>query len=597
MARRGKESSKDELPKAKITKASLKNALRVFKYTETHLWKFWLGLVFLIGTGATALVFPQIMGQLVDSAKEKDLTGANNLALVLVGVLLVQSVFSFFRISLFVSYTENTLANLRYAVYKNLIRLPMSFFSQQRVGEINSRFSADIGQIQDILTTTIAEFLRQIILIIGGVILLSMKSIHLTLLMLSIVPIVAAAAVIFGRFIRKTSREVQDKVAQSNTVIEETLQGISNVKAFANEAFEAARYRKSIDNVVVHALKGGQYRGYFASFIIFCLFGAIVAVVWYGVALSIEGKLSIGELISFVLYSVFVGASFGGVAELYAQIQKGIGASERVFELLDEVPEDVEIEATKKSLILKGNIVFENVVFHYPARPEMAVLNGVNFKVNAGEKIAVVGQSGAGKSTIAQLIMKFYTINSGSVKVDDKDISSFELTQLRNNMAIVPQDVLLFGGTIIENIRYGKPDASMEEVIEAARKANALDFINSFPEKFETIVGDRGIKLSGGQRQRIAIARAVLKNPAILILDEATSSLDAESERLVQEALDALMIGRTSVIIAHRLATIRKADKIIVLEGGKVIEQGSHTELLQKEGGIYRKFSSLQFIE
>jgi len=593
MARKIKDT--EDLPKAKITNESLKRAIKVFNYTGGHKWKFFLGLFFLIGTGATALVFPQFMGDLVDCAKNKDFEKANNIALFLFFILVFQSLFSFFRIFLFVSYTEHTLANLRTALYTHLIQLPMSFFTQKRVGELNSRISSDITQIQDTLTTTIAEFLRQVILIVGGLILLSLKSVSLTLLMISIVPVVAVAAVFFGRFIRKYGKEVQDKVAVSNTIVEETMQAIASVKAFANESFEVLRYRKSIDEVVKTAIKGGQYRGYFASFIIFCLFGAIVAVVWYGVTLSIRGELSVGELISFVLYSVFVGASFGGVAELYAQIQKAIGATERVFELLEEKSEKIDLTTgTQSTLKITGNIKFKNVAFTYPSRPEMQILNDVSFDALNGQKIALVGQSGAGKSTIAQLVMRFYDVNSGSILIDDKNVSEYSLTRLRENMAIVPQDVILFGGTIRENIAYGKPNASQDEIEEAAKKANAHSFIESFPEKYNTLVGERGVKLSGGQRQRIAIARAVLKNPSILILDEATSSLDSESERLVQEALDTLMEGRTSLIIAHRLSTIRNADKIVVLDKGKVAELGTHQELLNIEHGVYRSLNQNQ---
>lgn len=593
MARKIKDT--EDLPKAKITNESLKRAIKVFTYTGGHKWKFFLGLFFLIGTGATALVFPQFMGDLVDCAKNKDFEKANNIALFLLFILVFQSLFSFFRIFLFVSYTEHTLANLRTALYTHLIQLPMSFFTQKRVGELNSRISSDITQIQDTLTTTIAEFLRQVILIVGGLILLSLKSVSLTLLMISIVPVVAVAAVFFGRFIRKYGKEVQDKVAVSNTIVEETMQAIASVKAFANESFEVLRYRKSIDEVVKTAIKGGQYRGYFASFIIFCLFGAIVAVVWYGVTLSIRGELSVGELISFVLYSVFVGASFGGVAELYAQIQKAIGATERVFELLEEKSEKIDLTTgTQSTLKITGNIKFKNVAFTYPSRPEMQILNDVSFDALNGQKIALVGQSGAGKSTIAQLVMRFYDVNSGSILIDDKNVSEYSLTRLRENMAIVPQDVILFGGTIRENIAYGKPNASQDEIEEAAKKANAHSFIESFPEKYNTLVGERGVKLSGGQRQRIAIARAVLKNPSILILDEATSSLDSESERLVQEALDTLMEGRTSLIIAHRLSTIRNADKIVVLDKGKVAELGTHQELLNIEHGVYRSLNQNQ---
>ncbi|MCC9074371.1 ATP-binding cassette domain-containing protein [Flavobacterium sp. F-65] len=586
----------DDLPKSKITATSLNKATIIFKYAGNHQWKFYVGLVFLLFTGATALAFPKLMGMLIDCVKNKDNSEANTIALGLVVILFLQSICSFFRLSLFVNFTENTLANLRSALYSNLVKLPMSFFSQKRVGELNSRISADITQIQDTLTSTIAEFLRQFILIIGGVILLATESLKLTLLMLSVVPLVAFAAVIFGRFIRKYSKKVQDQVAESQVIVEETMQGISIVKAFANEWYEIARYNGKIKEVVKLAIKGGKYRGYFASFIIFCLFGAIVAVVWYGVRLSIAGEMSVGQLISFVLYSTFVGASFGGIAELYAQIQKAIGATERVFELLDESPE--KINSHQKSTAIEkiqGNVTFKNVQFSYPSRKEIMVLKDVNFTAKFGQKIAIVGPSGAGKSTISSLLLRFYDIDAGEIIVDGKNIYDYDLENLRGNMSIVPQDVILFGGTIRENIAYGKPEASEEEILLAAKQANAFNFIEGFPEKFDTLVGERGIKLSGGQRQRIAIARALLKNPSILILDEATSSLDSESEKLVQEALEILMQGRTSIIIAHRLSTIRSADQILVLDNGVISEQGTHQELIALENGTYKNLSNLQF--
>ncbi len=587
----------NDLPKSKITASSLTKATLIFRYAGNHRWKFYVGLFFLLLTGATALAFPKLMGLLIDCVKNKDNSQANTIALFLIGILFMQSIFSFFRLSLFINFTEHTLANLRLSLYSNLVKLPMSFFSQKRVGELNSRISSDITQIQDTLTSTIAEFLRQFILIIGGVALLATESFKLTLLMLSVVPLVAVAAVIFGRFIRKFSKNVQDQVAESQVIVEETMQGISIVKAFANEWYEIARYDGKIKEVVKLAIKGGKYRGYFASFIIFCLFGAIVAVVWFGVRLSISGEMSVGQLISFVLYSTFVGASFGGIAELYAQIQKAIGATERVFELLEETPEKINSVQNAVKNKIKGNVTFKNVAFSYPSRKEIKVLKEVNFTAEFGQKIAIVGPSGTGKSTIASLLLRFYDIDKGEIIIDGKNIYDYDLENLRGNMSIVPQDVILFGGTIKENIAYGKPDATEDEILLAAKQANAFHFIEGFPEKFETLVGERGIKLSGGQRQRIAIARALLKNPSILILDEATSSLDSESEKLVQEALEILMEGRTSIIIAHRLSTIRSADQILVLDNGVISEQGTHQELISLENGKYKNLSNLQFTD
>lgn len=587
----------NDLPKAKLDSNSLQKAIRIFKYAKNHKWKFFLGLVFLLLTSATALAFPKLMGMLVDCVTNKDLDKANEIAIALMGILFLQAIFSFFRISLFVNFTENSLSNIRFALYENLVKLPMSFYAQKRVGELNSRISADISQLQDTFTTTIAEFLRQFILIIGGFVILGSISPKLTLMMLAIVPVVAVAAVIFGRFIRKYGKKTQDKVAESQVIVEETLQGISNVKAFANEWYEIQRYKNKIKEIVKIAIKGGQYRGYFASFIILCLFGCVVAVVWYGITLTIKGEVEgVGDLISFVLYTTFIGASFGGIAEMYAQIQKAVGATERVFELLEEAPEAIHANPKASAIEkIKGNVAFKNVAFSYPSRKEVQVLKDVNFNADFGQKIALVGPSGAGKSTISSLLLRFYDITSGEILVDGKSIYDYDLENLRGNMSIVPQDVILFGGTIRENIAYGKPDASDEEIMLAAKQANALNFIEGFPEKFETLVGERGVKLSGGQRQRIAIARALLKNPSILILDEATSSLDSESEKLVQEALEVLMEGRTSIIIAHRLSTIRNADKILVLDNGKITEEGTHQELINLENGIYKNLSNLQF--
>lgn len=582
-------------PKEKVSKEAWKRSLRLFRYIAPYKFTFALGLLFLLLTGATALIFPELMGRLVDSAKESDYDTANKIAIFLFVILVGQSIASFFRVYLFVYVTEKALGNLRNDLYKHLISLPMTFFNKSRVGELNSRMTADITQIQSTLTTTIAEFLRQFILIVGGLILLTYISPKLTLLMLSIVPVLAIFAVFFGRFIRTISKEVQDRVAESTTIIEETLQGISIVKAFTNEIFETIRFRKSVDKIVAVAIKGGIYRGAFAAFIIFCIFGAIVAVVWMGVRLSIEGSITIGELISFVLYSIFVGASIGGIAELYAQIQRAIGGVERLMDILEENPEQVSVKTPETSVKIGGKVVFEDVAFSYPGRKDMSVLSGVSFLANTGETVAIVGPSGAGKTTITALILRFYDINSGRILVDDKPIQDYGLNELRSQTAIVPQDVILFGGTIRENIAYGNTDASFEAIEEAARKANAEEFIKSFPEGYETVVGERGIQLSGGQRQRIAIARAVLKDPAILILDEATSSLDSESERLVQEALDELMKGRTSFVVAHRLSTIKNADRILVVDHGKIVESGTHQDLIAQEDGVYKNLSSLQF--
>lgn len=600
----------EELPKAKINKQSIQQVMHLLSYLKPYRAKFFLGLGFLILSSASSFLFPLLMGRLIGtsmspttgSAVSKEIldifpTDLNTVALTLLGVLFIQAIFSYFRINLFVEVAEKGLADIRRDTYFKLITLPMNFFSQRRVGELNSRLSADLSQIQDAITTTLAEMIRQTITFTGGIIFLVLVSGKLTLMLLAVLPVLVVIAVFFGRFIRKLSRQAQDKLAESNTIVEETLQGISNVKAFVNESYEVGRYNKSIREVVIIAMRGAKYRGIFASFIVFCLFGTIVSVVWYGAHLVQIGEISMASMFTFILLSTFVGAAMGSFPELYATMQKAFGASERVLEILAEKNEPISINNHENVVRQKinGSLEFNNIEFYYPSRKEITVLNGVSFKAMAGEKVAIVGPSGAGKSTIAGLILRFYESQGGSLLFDGRPSTEFSLTDIRNQVAIVPQDVLLFGGTIYENIAYGRLDATNNEVISAAKRANAHEFVSGFPEGYQTLVGERGVKLSGGQRQRIAIARALLKDPAILILDEATSSLDSESERLVQEALEELMKNRTSIIIAHRLSTIREADKIVVLEKGKVIESGTHDELLQIDQGLYRYLSGLQF--
>jgi ATP-binding cassette subfamily B protein len=422
---------------------------------------------------------------------------------------------------------------------------------------------------------------------------------RLTLIMLGAIPPVIVLAVVFGRKMRRNSRAAQDQLAETGTIVEETLQGIFNVKAFVNEAFEIKRYSRSMDAYLRVALKGARLRGVFIAFIVFALFGCIVIVLWSGASLLQSGRITIGEMTRFVLYTAFVAGAMGQFADLYSQVQKAVGATHRVREILQEQPEFIVNQlgaATSASPpALRGEVEFRNVQFRYASRPEVEVLKGISFTVQPGEKIALVGPSGSGKSTIISLLLRFYDPQPGAILMDGRAAPDYPLAWLRNQMSIVPQEALLFGGTIYENIAYGRPGATEAEIMEAARQAHAHEFIAPFPEGYQTLVGERGVKLSGGQRQRVAIARAILKDPAILILDEATSSLDSESERLVQLALDRLMENRTTFMIAHRLATVRRADRILVIQDGRLIESGTHDELNQQANGLYRHLAELQF--
>jgi ATP-binding cassette subfamily B protein len=416
--------------------------------------------------------------------------------------------------------------------------------------------------------------------------------------MLAAIPPAIVLAVVFGRYLRKNSRETQDKLAETSIIVEETLQGIFNVKAFVNEAFEIGRYSRSMEAFLQVATKGAMLRGAFMAFFVFALFGCIVVVLWSGASMLQTGRLTIGQMTRFAMYTVFVAGAMGQFADLYSQIQKAVGATHRVRELLQESPEFAVAKIAAESSSqkpLRGEVEFRDVHFRYPSRPEVEVLKGISFTVKPGEKIALVGPSGAGKSTIISLLLRFYDPKPGEMLIDGRLATEYPLAWLRNQMSIVPQEAMLFGGTIYENIAYGRPGATEAEIMEAARQAHAHEFIAPFPEGYQTIVGERGVKLSGGQRQRVAIARAILKNPTILILDEATSSLDSESELLVQLALDKLMENRTTFMIAHRLATVRRADRILVIQDGKLVESGTHAELNQQDNGLYRRLAELQF--
>lgn len=584
-------------------KASWRKALRLFRYLRPHLGAFVAGMGCLLVTSLLSLAFPILLGKLINahaggggfwSAPITDLTNIDSVAKLLILVFAFQAAFGFARIYFFGLVSENALAQLRQDTYAHLIRMPMLFFAQHRVGELNSRISADVALLQEGMTTSLAELLRQVLTITIGISLLTMVSVQLTLTMLATLPVVALVAVFFGRWIRKLSKQVQDRIAETNVIVDETLQGIQNVKAFSNEGYEAGRYGSAVLKARSLALKGVRWRGAFVSFIIFCMFGVIVFIIWRAVHLMAAGALNMGDITSFLALSIMIGASIASVPELVTTMLKAVGATERLMDLQEGETEPLTLNPAGAPLPIRGDIVFEQVAFHYATRPDHAVLRDVSFHARPGERVALVGPSGAGKSTVASLVLRFHDPVEGRILIDGKEARAYDLAALRGRMSIVPQEVLLFGGTIRENIAYGKPGAPMEEIVEAARKANAHDFITAFPDGYDTVVGERGVQLSGGQRQRIAIARAVLKDPAILILDEATSALDTASERVVQEALDKLMEGRTSIVIAHRLSTVRRADRILVLDQGRVLESGTHDELIANTGGLYHSLSRLQ---
>jgi len=597
---------KEKTKRVKLSKDSVRNAMGIFSYIRPYRGIFILGWIFLVVSSFSGLAFPLLLGELIGAVGSEgandiqsvfqsvNLENVNTVALVLMGVFVVQAISGFIRIWTFTLVTENVMRDIRENAFSRLIHMPMDFFNQNNVGELTSRISSDIVQIQETLRTTIAEFFRQLVIIAGSLVILFLISWKLSLIMLATIPVVAIIGVLFGRFIRKLSKKAQDETAASNKIVEESFMGISNVKSFTNELLMVANYKKAIQVIRSLNVKSGIWRGTFASFIIVVVMGAIVFIIWQGVQMS-QGpspEFGSGGFVTFMLYTMLLGTSFASFPDLYASIQKAIGATENLMETIKKENEADSHKGTQKPVIT-GKVEFSKVTFQYPQRENVIVLDDISIDSHQNETIALVGASGAGKSTIASLLLQFYPITEGKISFDGIDSRDIDLHYLRSHMAYVPQDVILFSGTIRENILFGDIDANEEALIEAAKKANAWEFIESFPEKLETQVGDRGIQLSGGQKQRIAIARAILKNPKILILDEATSALDSESEKLVQAALDGLMEGRTSFVIAHRLSTIKNADNILVFDHGKIVESGTHDALIAKSG-TYAKLVQLQ---
>jgi ATP-binding cassette subfamily B protein len=558
-------------------------------------------LLALFLTAMLSLAFPYFLKELVGSPSDAlrrsvdpalILERSNRIVLELLSVLGLQAVVAFFRVQGFIRSGESALNNLRSDLYRHLLRLPMSYFHEQRAGALSNRISADLGVVRDTLLNTVPQAVRQSVILVGGLTFIFISSWKLSLIMLSSVPVVVLAVAFFGRKVRAYSKSAQDSLAEAGTVIEETVQSMADVKAFANEDFESRRYGSALERFFHVASRGARSRAAFLAFIIFALFGTISMVIWQGARMLATEQITWTNFASFILFSIFVGASLGSFPEIVSQFQQTSGATERLRELLDAKPERADGD---DQAVLRGAVEFEQVSFRYPSRPEARVLDDLSFAVQPGQRVALVGPSGAGKSTVLSLILGFGEPAPGRILFDGREAGEISLRAIRSQMAIVPQEVLLFGGTIRENVGYGKTDATEDEIREACQLANATEFIERLPEGMETMVGPRGVKLSGGQRQRIAIARAILANPRILLLDEATSALDSESERLVNEALERLMQGRTSIVIAHRLSTVRHADRILVFNQGRIVESGTHDEMVAQPG-MYRLLVETQLV-
>ena len=579
---------------------------KIFKYIKPYKGYFILSIVFLFLSSFTVILFPYLLPKMADIAEGKSfyllseifgdrilIKDRFSFLIILFSLVVIQSITSLGRIFFSNQVSEKVLRNIRQQLYDKIIRMPIYFFEQNRIGALVSRINTDVTLLQEMLAFTLSEFVRQIITLITGIAIIFYISPKLTGIIILLMPLLVFFISFLAKYLKRFAGRTQQALADASTIIDETFMGVNMVKAYTNEQFESGRYGKQIDRVLKLALFSANFRAAFVAFIIAGVFTTILVMLYFATGYVQSGEMSISTLLSFITYSIFIGASIGGLGEMGSKLVSVAGGTERIMYIIEEeVAEEVSQDYVFQKL--HGDIAFKDVYFTYPSRPDIPIFEGLNFDIKSGEKIALVGPSGSGKSTIIQLLLHFYNIQKGDILLDGKSSNSFNLKNLRANMALVPQEVILFGGSIKENILYGNITATDDEIIDACRKANAWEFIQKFPEGIETLVGERGVKLSGGQRQRIAIARAILKDPSILLLDEATSALDSESEKLVQHALENLMEGRTSIIIAHRLSTIRNVDRIFVISHGKIVESGSHEDLLQKSDGIYKYLLQMQ---
>lgn len=567
---------------------------RLWTLAEPELPMLGIALFALFVSATLSLVYPQAFKSIVDAmVTDGDSRNLDVGIAALITTFLVQSLFSGIRAWLFTMAGERIVARLRGELFGALLGQDVAFFDTTRTGELTNRLSSDTAVLQNTVAANVSMALRFGAQAVGGAVMLTYTSPRLTLLALAVVPFAAVGGALYGRMLRTQSKDVQDALASTSEVAEETLSNMRTVRAFAQERFEVKRYKKAVDKSYQLAATRAAMFGAMNGVGGFVGYLTVALVVWYGGRLVLQDRMTVGDLTAFMLYTAFVGVSIGALAGLWSDFMKAVGASERVFELLDKVPE-LESSGTRDIGQVQGHVQFDAVQFAYPARPDAPVLNGLSVEVPPGRVLAIVGHSGAGKSTMAALLMRLYDPQGGAIRVDGIDLREVAPSSLRDQIGMVSQEPSLFATSIIENIRYGRPNATYDEVRAAAKAANADDFIMAFPDAYKTLVGERGVQLSGGQKQRVAIARALLKNPPILVLDEATSALDAESEHLVQQALERLMEGRTTLIIAHRLSTVKKAGRVIVVDGGRVAEAGTHEELVAKDG-LYKKLIQHQF--